>query len=102
MRSPDTRSTTTQCWKRRGPERAAALALWIHAATWLWYITVWGDRRSWTAMPWYPNKRTPWFADALAALRRLLWQQRITAVCSAAPLPQKIIRPLVDTLARAA
>jgi hypothetical protein len=91
-----------QTWKRQGPERAAALALWIHAAVWLWYIPTFGARRSWTPTPWYPNKTTPSFADALAALRRLLWHQRITAVCSAAPLPTKIIRPLIDTLARAA
>jgi hypothetical protein len=91
-----------QCWKRQGPARAAALALWIHAAVWLWYILVYGARRSWTPTPWYPRKTAPSFADALAALRRLLWQQRITAVCSATPLPTKIIRPLIDTLAYAA
>jgi hypothetical protein len=91
-----------QTWKRKGPERAAALALWLHAAVWLWYIPVWGTRRSWTPTPWYQRKTTPSFADALAALRRLLWHQRITAVCSTTPLPAKIIRPLVDTLARAA
>ena len=91
-----------QCWKRQGPERAAMLGLWIHAAVWLWYITVFGARPSWTPTPWYAHKTTPSFADAHAALRRLLWQQRITAVCSAAPLPAKIIRPLIDTLARAA
>lgn len=91
-----------QCWKRRGPERAACLGLWLHAAVWLWYIPTWGARRSWTPTPWYPHKTNPSFADALAALRRLLWHQRITAVCSTLPLPDKIIRPLVDTLARAA
>lgn len=91
-----------QCWKRQGPERAACLALWLHAAVWLWYIPTWGTRRSWTPTPWYPNKTTPSFADALAALRQLLWHQRITLLWPAAPLPAKIIRPLIDTLARAA
>jgi len=91
-----------QSWKRQGPERAAALGLWIHAAVWLWYIPVWGTRRSWTPTAWYPHKTTPSFADALAALRRQLWQQRITAVCSTTPLPPKIIRPLIETLAYAA
>ena len=76
--------------------------LWIHAAVWLWYIPTGGTRRSWKPTPWYPHKTTPSFADALAALRRQLWQQRITAVCSPASLPAKIIRPLIDTLARAA
>jgi hypothetical protein len=91
-----------QSWKRHGPERAAALGLWLHAAVWLWYIPTFGTRRSWTPTPWYAHKTTPSFADALAALRRLLWQQRITTLCSAAPLPTKIIGPLIDTLARAA
>jgi hypothetical protein len=91
-----------QCWKRQGPERAAALGLWIHAAVWLWYIPTYGSRRSWNPTPWYQRKTTPSFADAHAALRTLLWHQRITAVCSTASLPTKIIRPLIDTLARAA
>jgi hypothetical protein len=91
-----------QCWVRAGPERAACLALWLHAAIWLWYIPTWGADRSWPSLPWYPHKTTPSFADALAALRRLLWQQPITALCSTPPLPDKITRPLIHTLARAA
>lgn len=54
-----------QCWKRKGPERAACLSLWLHAVVWLWYLQVWGTRRSWTPTPWYPHKTTPSFADAL-------------------------------------
>ncbi len=27
-----------QSWKRNGPERAAALALWLRALTWCWYL----------------------------------------------------------------
>jgi DDE superfamily endonuclease len=91
-----------QCWKRRGPERAAALALWLHAAVWLWYIPTYGARRSWTPTPWYTRKDHASFADALAALRRTLWRNRITAMCSETQLPTKIIRPLIDTLAQAA
>lgn len=37
-----------------------------------------------------------------AALSRVLWHQRITAVRSTLPLHDKMIRPLIDTLARAA
>lgn len=48
-----------QTWKRQGPQRAAALGLWIRAAIWLWYLQVWGARRSWTPTPWYPAKTTP-------------------------------------------
>jgi len=91
-----------QCWKRLGPERAACLSLWLHAAIWLWYLQVWGTRPSWTPTPWYHRKTTPSFADALAALRTCLWHQRITRVCSAGPLPPKIRNELIGVLARAA
>ena len=91
-----------QCWKRQGPQRAACLSLWLHAAIWLWYLDVWGARRSWTPTPWYRSKTTPSFADALAALRTTLWPQRITRVCSNGPLPPEIRDDLIGVLAQAA
>lgn len=91
-----------QCWKRRGPERAACISLWLHAATWLWYLQVWGTRRSWTPTPWYPAKTHASFADALAALRATLWRQRITRACPHGPLPAEIRDQLIDVLAQAA
>jgi hypothetical protein len=91
-----------QSWKRRGPERACYLALWIHAVTWLWYLHVWGTRRSWTPTPWYRRKTRPSFADALAALRATLWTQRITAMWPSGPLSPKIRDELIDVLATAA
>ena len=91
-----------QCWKRQGPERAACLALWLHAAIWLWYLQVWGTRRSWTPTPWYPTKTHASFADALAALRAVLWRQRITRLCSVGPHPDDIRDQLIDVLAQAA
>ena len=91
-----------QCWKRQGPERPACLALWLHAAIWLWYLQVWGTRRSWTPTPWYPTKNHASFADALAALRATLWHQRITPMCSPQPLPHEIRDQLIHVLAQAA
>lgn len=91
-----------QCWKRQGPERAAYISLWLHAAIWLWYLQVWGTRRSWTPTPWYPSKTHASFADALAALRTCLWSQRITPLCSAEPLQRKIRDQLIGVLAQAA
>lgn len=91
-----------QSWKRQGPERAACLALWIHTATWLWYLQTWGDQRSWTPTPWYPHKTAPSFADALAALRTLLWHQRITPVWSTSPHPDETLDPILTALAQAA
>ena len=52
--------------------------------------------------PWYPSKRTPSFLDALAALRRVLWSQRITAMSAAARDQGKITDALLHTLAYAA
>jgi hypothetical protein len=91
-----------QCWKRQGPERAAALGLWMHAASGCGTSPSSVPAPRGRPPPGTRTRRTPSFADALAALRRLLWQQRITAVCSALPLPTKIIRELIDALARAA
>lgn len=94
-----------QSWKRQGPERAASLSLWLHATTWCCYLTEHPAGHTWTPRPWYPRKSTPSFLDALAALRRTLWTQRITTI-SAADTPTqdktRIIDALLDTLTYAA
>ena len=41
-----------QCWKHKGPERAASLSLWLHAAIWAWYIPTYGTTPSWIPRPW--------------------------------------------------
>lgn len=91
-----------QSWKRRGPERAAALSLWLHAATWCWYLESHPEGQTWTPRPWYRTKATPSFLDALAALRRVLWSQRITAMSRSGADDTKITEALLDTLAYAA
>lgn len=91
-----------QTWKDHGPERAAALSFWIYAAVWLWYLKIHGTNQSWPTVPWYPKKCTPSFADALAALRRTLWRQRISANSSSGQLSPKITDGLIEILARAA
>lgn len=91
-----------QTWKAEGPDRAAALSFWIYAAAWLWYLKVYGAKPSWSTVPWYPQKCTPSFADALAALRRALWHERISANSSSEPLSPKIRDGLIEILARAA
>lgn len=91
-----------QTWKAEGPERAAALSFWIYAAVWLWYLKVYGVKPSWPTVPWYPQKRTPSFADALAALRRTLWRERISANSRSGSLSPKIRDGLIEILARAA
>ena len=69
-----------QSWKRQGPQRAACLSLWLHAMTWCWYLIEHPAGDTWIPKPWYPRKATPSFLDALAALRRTLWHQRITEI----------------------
>ncbi len=91
-----------QTWKGKGPERAAALSLWLYSAVWFWYITTHGTKITWPALPWYTTKRTPSFADALAALRRALWSRRIFSSCARNPLPRKMASVLLDVLAHAA
>jgi hypothetical protein len=93
---------TPQSWKRRGPERAAALSLWLHATIWCWYLTTHPTGATWTPRPWYPTKATPSFLDALAALRRVLWSQRITIMSRPGAEESKITDALLDTLAYAA
>jgi len=91
-----------QTWRKWGPERAAALSLWIYSAVWLWYIPNHGARPSWPSLPWYPQKRTPSFADALARLRRTLWQDGFFGESTSRPLLHKIPRPILDLLTYAA
>jgi len=78
------------------------LAFWLHTAVWCSYLAAWDGKPTWRVRPWYARKTTPSFLDALAALRRDLWRQRITSMSSGAPLPGKILGPLLDTLAEAA
>ncbi len=91
-----------QTRKGNGPERAVTLAYWAYAAVWLWYIRVHGTERTWTPLPWYSQKRTPSFPDALAALRRELWHQRIFAGSAQPAVPSNIQDTLLEVLATAA
>lgn len=91
-----------QTWKGEGPERAAALSLWVYSAVWNWYIANHGTKPSLPRTPWYPAKSTPSFADALAALRSVLWRECISANSHPTPLMPEITDTLIDILARAA
>ena len=91
-----------QCWKRKGPERAAALSLWLHGLIWCWYLDTHPNGGTWLTRPWYRQKKTPSFLDALAALRRLLWSERITAMSSSPHDNSKIADTMLDVLAYAA
>jgi len=66
-----------QTWARQGPERAAALGLWLYSMVWLWFCQQPSAKRTFRIPLWYASKTTPSFADALRALRKVLWRQRI-------------------------
>jgi len=66
-----------QVYKGQGPERAAALSLCLYSMVWLWYLRQKSRVRSFRVQPWYRQKATPSFADALCCLRRELWTERI-------------------------
>lgn len=96
------RGQDPQCWKGKGPERAAALSLWLYSAVWMWYIRTHGSKPLWPIMPWYKGKRTPAFIDAIAQLRRDLWRQDIIAMSEIDSHHEKITQALIEVLARAA
>jgi len=91
-----------QTWKRKGPERAAALSLWIYSAVWLWYLQQKSKRRYFFIQPWHPGKSAPSFADALSCLRRVLWQDRIKFMFGKRFVHNKNFEFLIEALAAAA
>lgn len=91
-----------QCWKGQGPERAAALSLLLYSLIWAWYIPAHGANVTWPRLPWYTSKQTPAFSDALAALRRLLWADRISSRSGEPSHLQKILGSIIEILAHAA
>ena len=93
---------TPQSWKKYGPERIAHLAFLFYSLIWLWYLQTQGTKRTWKFVPWYPQKRTASFTDALASLRRVLWCQRFISRIEKTSLLQKIIGILIDVVATAA
>ena len=91
-----------QSWKHQGPERAAALSLWLYSSIWATHLTAHGNTPTWTERAWYRNKRVPSFIDALATLRHDLWTRRITAMSPALPQLPKIFGTIINALATAA
>ena len=91
-----------QSFNRQGPERAAALSLWLHAATWCWYVETHPDGRTWIPRPWYQSKTTPSFLDALAALRRQMWSGRLSEGSRSQAETTQISQTLINALAYAA
>lgn len=91
-----------QTFKRQGPERAAAMSFWLYSVVWLWYLE---NKRFWTMLPqlpWYRQKRTPSFADALASLRQEIWKERINCMFDSHIAFEIIPKSLITALSYAA
>ena len=93
---------TPQSWKHQGPERTAAFSLWLYSLVWLWHLTTQHHTVCWIPAPWYRDKTTPSFADALACLRRDLWRQRIFSASEKSALHTENVLSLINVLAYAA
>jgi hypothetical protein len=91
-----------QTWKGKGPERAAALSLWLYSVVWLWYLRQKTKQRYFFVQPWYPCKTAPSFADALSCLRRVLWRDRIKCMFGKSIVHDKNFEFLIEALASAA
>jgi hypothetical protein len=91
-----------QSWKGPGPERAVMLSLWLGSVVWLWFLQQPAKMHRVTGPAWYPDKTRPSFPDALAALRRHLWGQRITALFGKSFGHHKNLAVLIEALSRAA
>ena len=91
-----------QTFKRKGPERAASLSLWLYSMVWLWYLMQKANKRYFIVHPWNPLKSTPSFADAIACLRRELWAERITRMFGVSAAHDKNFQFLLEALAPAA
>ena len=95
-------SEEPQTWKGMGPERAAAIGLWLYSVVWMWYLRYGYRKINFTIQPWYAAKTHPSFQDALAALRRVLWRKRIIMMFGNHTVPVRISEFLIDALVPAA
>lgn len=91
-----------QTFKRKGPERAAGLGLWLYSVVWLWYLKQKSGRRYFIVQPWYWHKINPSFADAIACLRHQLWKERINCMFGKSAVHDKKFQYLLEALAPAA
>ncbi len=91
-----------QTYKGQGPERAAALGLWLYSTVWLWYLRQKVGNRYFIVQPWNPWKSVPSFADAIGCLRRHLWRERIKYMFGNSAVHDKKFEFLLEALAPAA
>lgn len=91
-----------QSWKRQGPERVAVVGLALYSLVWTWFLRHGHRKIALGLTPWYPAKIHPSFPDALAALRRVLWQDRIISMFGNHAVPSRISKFFIAALEKAA
>jgi len=84
---------STQGWCSKTVNRQAPLAMVLLALVKAWYARCAITEPSLLpeTMPWYAHKLHPSFADMLAALRRALWQHRISPNLRFSPRVKELI-----------
>ncbi|MHC4216356.1 MAG: hypothetical protein ACYSWP_23640, partial [Planctomycetota bacterium] len=60
------------------------------------------SQRNYFVQPWYRQKSTPSFADALSCLRRELWRERIKVMFGNSSVHDNKFDFLIEALANAA
>ena len=90
-----------QNWVEPAPERAVTAAFFTYGLVWVWYLLTQGDHPQMIARPWYPTKATPSFLDAVAALRTVVWTDRIYDETGSRPISSKMAAELIQILAEA-
>jgi hypothetical protein len=91
-----------QTFTRQGPQRAAAMSFWLYSTVWLWYLENKSFWKTLPRLPWYRQKSRPSFADALAALRKQLWKERINYMFDSHIAFEKIPKSVITALSYAA
>ena len=95
---------TTQGWCSRTVNRQAPLAMVLVTLVKAWYARCALQEPALRPepLPWYPHKVQPSLGDMLAALRKVLWQHRITLNSRAWPRVQRLLQMVSFALSGAA
>jgi len=75
-------------------ERTAPMAMFLYSLTVLWYAQHGHEHLQFPNRPWYRKKSQPSFLDMLTTLRRVTWEDELSAVRTKSTLAQKCLARL--------